>query len=135
MKYKAVLFDLDGTLLDTALDIMNACNHTLEKYGYKALDEKLLKTKVTAGMREMLKLGVPKEDHENSGIETYMRDEFASFYKEHICDRTKAFEGIPKLIDDLTKNRIKTAVITNKYHDMATKVLSKFPFSKDFSLV
>lgn len=103
MKYKAVLFDLDGTLLDTALDIMNACNHTLEKYGYKALDEKLLKTKVTAGMREMLKLGVPKEDHENSGIETYMRDEFASFYKEHICDRTKAFEGIPKLIDDLTK--------------------------------
>ena len=86
-------------------------------------------------MREMLKLGVPKEDHENSGIETYMRDEFASFYKEHICDRTKAFEGIPKLIDDLTKNRIKTAVITNKYHDMATKVLSKFPFSKDFSLV
>ena len=135
MKYKAVLFDLDGTLLDTALDIMNACNHTLEKYGYKALDEKLLKTKVTAGMREMLKLGVPKEDHENSGIETYMRDEFASFYKEHICDRTKAFEGIPKLIDDLTKNRIKTAVITNKYNDMATKVLSKFPFSKDFSLV
>lgn len=135
MKYKAVLFDLDGTLLDTALDIINACNHTLEKYGYKALDEKLLKTKVTAGMREMLKLGVPKEDHENSGIETYMRDEFASFYKEHICDRTKAFEGIPKLIDDLTKNRIKTAVITNKYHDMATKVLSKFPFSKDFSLV
>ena len=105
MKYKAVLFDLDGTLLDTALDIMNACNHTLEKYGYKALDEKLLKTKVTAGMREMLKLGVPKEDHENSGIETYMRDEFASFYKEHICDRTKAFEGIPKLIDDLTKKQ------------------------------
>lgn len=46
MKYKAVLFDLDGTLLDTALDIMNACNHTLEKYGYKALDEKLLKLKL-----------------------------------------------------------------------------------------
>lgn len=58
-------------------------------------------------MREMLKLGVPKEDHENSGIETYMRDEFASFYKEHICDRTKAFEGIPKLIDDLTKTGLK----------------------------
>uniref|UniRef100_UPI003FF07A08 HAD family hydrolase n=1 Tax=Succinivibrio sp. TaxID=2053619 RepID=UPI003FF07A08 len=67
MKYKAVLFDLDGTLLDTALDIMNACNHTLEKYGYKALDEKLLKTKVTAGMREMLSFGLHKEDTENSG--------------------------------------------------------------------
>ena len=65
MKYKAVLFDLDGTLLDTALDIMNACNHTLKKYGYKALDEKLLRTKVTAGMREMLKLGIPKEEHQS----------------------------------------------------------------------
>ncbi|MBQ8024473.1 MAG: HAD-IA family hydrolase [Succinivibrio sp.] len=135
MKYEAVLFDLDGTLLDTALDIMNACNHTLVKYGYKALDEKLLRTKVTAGMREMLKLGVPKEKHESSGIETYMRDEFASFYKEHICDCTKAFLGIPELIKELSQNHIKTAVITNKYYDMATKVLAKFPFAKDFSLV
>lgn len=135
MKYKAVLFDLDGTLLDTALDIMNACNHTLVKYGYKALDEKLLRTKVTVGMREMLKLRVPKEKHESSGIETYMRDEFASFYKEHICDCTKAFSGIPELIKEISQHHIKTAVITNKYYDMATKVLEKFPFAKDFSLV
>lgn len=135
MKYKAVLFDLDGTLLDTALDIMNACNHTLVKYGYKAVDEKILRTKVTAGMREMLKLGVPKELHESSGIETYMRDEFASFYKAHICDCTRAFDGIEKLIDELSENHIKTAVITNKYYDMATKVLDKFSFSQSFSLI
>ena len=42
MRYKAVLFDLDGTLLDTAPDIITACNHTLEKYGYRKVDEKIL---------------------------------------------------------------------------------------------
>ena len=68
MKYKAVLFDLDGTLLDTAKDIMGACNHTLEKYGYKALSEDLLRTKVTAGMREMLKLGVPQDKWDEAGL-------------------------------------------------------------------
>lgn len=135
MKYKAILFDLDGTLLDTAPDIMNACNHTLIKYGYNKLDEKVLRTKVTAGMREMLKLGVPLDLQNTVGIETFMRDEFASFYKAHICDCTRAFDGIPELMDELTENSIKTAVITNKYYDMAKKVLSKFPFSKNFSLI
>ena len=115
MKYQAVLFDLDGTLLDTAMDIMGACNHTLEKYGYKAVSEALLRTKVTAGMREMLKLGVPKDKWESSGIETFMREEFSNYYSEHIADKTIPFEGIEELVTALENNGIKTGVITNKY--------------------
>lgn len=135
MRYKAVLFDVDGTLLDTAPDIITACNHTLEKYGYRKVDEKILRTKVTAGMRQMLKLGVPEEKQKSSGIETYMRDEFASYYKDNICLHTRAFSGIPELIEALSENSIKSAVITNKYYDMAKKVLSKFPFADNFSLI
>ena len=135
MKYKAVLFDLDGTLLDTAKDIMASCNYTLEKYGYKALPESVLRTKVTAGMREMLKLGVPKDKWEQSGIETFMRDCFATYYKEHICDKTTAFDGIANLVNALHEHKIKTAVVTNKYYDMANMVLSKFEFTKNFELV
>ena len=135
MIYKAVIFDLDGTLLDTAKDIMAACNYTLKKYGYAPLDEALLRTKVTAGMREMLKLGVKKELWETSGIETFMRDCFANYYKEHIADTTIPFNGIENLIKTLHSHGIKTAVVTNKYKDMADKVLSKFEFCKNFELV
>lgn len=135
MIYKAVIFDLDGTLLDTAKDIMVACNYTLKKYGYAPLDESLLRTKVTAGMREMLKLGVKKELWETSGIETFMRDCFANYYKEHIADTTIPFNGIENLIKTLHSLGIKTGVVTNKYKDMADKVLSKFEFCKNFELV
>lgn len=135
MKYKAVIFDLDGTLLDTAPDIMEACNYTLKKFGFTQLSEEILRTKVTAGMREMLKLSVPEDKWESAGIETVMRDCFASYYTEHICDRTKAFDGIAELISLLHQNCIKTAVVTNKYYDMAAKVLSKFEFSKNFELI
>ncbi len=134
-KYKAILFDLDGTLLDTAPDLIQACNYTLDKFGYKKLDEKIIRTKVTAGMREMLRLGVPQNQWESAGIETVMRECFASYYTEHICDMTSEFKGIAELIEELHNQHIKTAVITNKYYEMAKKVLSKFKFSKNFELI
>ncbi len=134
-KYKAILFDLDGTLLDTAPDLIEACNFTLKKFGYPALDEKIIRTKVTAGMREMLKLGVPKDKWVKAKIDTDMRECFANFYTEHICDKTVAFNGIGNLINELHNNGVKTAVITNKYFNMAKKVLSRFDFSKNFELI
>lgn len=135
MKYKAVLFDLDGTLLDTARDIMQACNYTLKKFGFSTLDESLLRTKITAGMREMMKLSVPKDKWESAGVETVMRDCFANYYTEHINDMTVPFDGINELMNKLEQNGIKTAVITNKYEAMAKKLLSKYEFSKNLSLI
>ncbi|MGN0916270.1 MAG: HAD family hydrolase [Succinivibrio sp.] len=135
MKYKAVLFDLDGTLLDTALDIIGACNATLTHFGYEPLDEAALRQRVTAGMRMMLKMGVPESKWDTAGIETTMRDYFASYYVEHICDKTVPFDGIASLVESLSENNIKTAVVTNKYSHMANELLKKFPFSKNFQLV
>ena len=134
-KYKAILFDLDGTLLDTAPDLIAACNYTLDRFGYRKLDEKIIRTRITAGMREMMKLGVPEKEWDSAGIESVMRDCFAEYYTAHICDRTTEFHGIGELIQTLHKSGIKTAVITNKYYAMAKKVLSKFEFSKNFELI
>ncbi|HAR80435.1 MAG TPA: hypothetical protein DCR21_06340 [Succinivibrionaceae bacterium] len=135
MSYSLILFDLDGTLLNTAPDILAACNYTLRKYGYSEVSEQVLMTKVTAGMREMMKLGIPKDEWASSDVEGKMRDTFAEYYLEHICDRTAAYEGISDFIDCLAKADIKTAVITNKYKRMADKILKKFSFSEHFSLI
>lgn len=135
LKIKSVIFDLDGTLLDTAPDIMSACNYTLKKFGYPEVAEDILRTKVTAGMREMLKLGVPAQEHESAGIETVMRSCFAERYTSHICDRTVPFAGIPELLADLKNADIKFAVVTNKYKDMAFTLLRKFDFFPDISLI
>ncbi len=134
-KYKSVLFDLDGTLLHTAKDIMAACNYTLNKFNYKTLDESILIKKVTAGMREMLKLSVPKEEWELAGVETTMRDCFAQYYTSHIDVYTRPFDGISELMAELKSQKIKTAVITNKYEYMAKKILGKFSEFNDLSLI
>ncbi len=134
-KYKSVLFDLDGTLLDTAQDIMAACNYTLDRFNFNTLDKSVLIRKVTAGMREMLKLSVPPEKWESAGVGTVMRQCFADYYTAHIDVYTKPFLGISELMQELDKNGIKSAVITNKYEHMAKKLLSRFPEFHNLSLI
>lgn len=135
LKVKAVLFDLDGTLLDTAPDLVSACNHTLEHFGFKAVADEIVRTKVTSGMREMLKLGVPKEQWQIADIEGAMREYFAQYYIDHICDYTQPFADIEALIEDLHQADIKMAVITNKYQNMARKLLAKFAFSQHLEMI
>lgn len=135
MKYKAVLFDLDGTILNTAPAIMNACNHTLLKFGFKTVDESVIKSQLTAGMSCMLKLGVPKNQWESAGVDTVMKEEFASFYTQNMNEGTCEYEGISELIDKLAENGIKTAVVTNKRYQMSEKILKEFAFSEKFEFI
>lgn len=132
---KAVIFDLDGTLLDTAPDIIAACNATLEHFGYQSIDNQLAHSKMTAGMRELLKLGIPVSEHESADISGAMRSYFAQYYLDHINVYTKPYEGIIELIEDLKSSGIKVAVVTNKYYDMAQKLLSQYPFYHDISVL
>lgn len=134
-KYDAVFFDLDGTLMDTAPDIIAACNYTLKKYNLKEQEyEKLLKV-VTAGMREMLYHSIPKDIVHNYDVEHEMRECFASYYVDNINTYTKPFKGIESLCKKLHDNDIKVAIITNKYIDMANKLMSKFDFAKNIELI
>ena len=132
---KAVIFDLDGTLLDTAPDIIAACNATLEHYGFDHIDEELARSKITAGMRELLRLAIPQNKQDQNMIEGEMRDYFAKYYTDNINVFTKPFEGMEQLLTDLEKAGIKVAIVTNKYFDMAQKVLSKYGFYQNLSLI
>lgn len=132
---QAVIFDLDGTLLDTAPDIIGACNATLEHFGYDALSYETALTQVTSGMRAMLKLGVPEDKQASADIEGAMRDYFAQYYLKHINVKTKPFAGMTELLCDLESAGIKVAVVTNKYFNMAQKLLAQYDFYHQLSLI
>ncbi len=135
MKVKVILFDLDGTLLDTAKDLCKACNATLQHFGLEPISESLIKTQVTSGMRAMLSLGIPEKSFDKYDIDGKMRSYFAKYYQEHIVDFTQPFEGILELCSKAALHDIKMAVITSKYETMAKKVIAAFPFKDDFKII
>lgn len=132
---KAVIFDLDGTLLNTAPDIIEACNATLKHYGFAPISLELGLSKVTAGMRTLLRLGIPEEKQAQIDIDGKMRDYFAQYYLDHICEQTKPFDGILELLHDLHQAGVKLAVVTNKYENMTYKLLKNFAFYSDLQVI
>ncbi len=135
MRFKAVLFDLDGTLFDTAPDIMAACNRTLMAFGYEGLDEKVLRPKVGLGMRAMLREAVPATRWYETEAGSPMYNYFAKSYTENCAALTHPFAGIEDLILELNKDGIHTGIISNKYRNMINELLTNFPFSKHFEVV
>ncbi|MBQ9273972.1 MAG: HAD-IA family hydrolase [Succinivibrio sp.] len=134
-RFSTVLYDLDGTLFDTAPDIFAACNCTLVHFGFPQVPISVLQGCVTSGMRAMLKAAIPPEQQDEALIAGPMRDYFAAYYTEHLNCLTTPFAGIPKLVEALAKQGVKQAVITNKYERMAKKLLDNFSFCQSFSLL
>ncbi len=129
------MFDLDGTLLDTAPDLIAACQATLRQFNFKEGDSSQIAQKLTSGMRAMLKQAIPAAKQDDGLIDGPMRSYFASYYTRNICRYTRAFPGIVQLLQDMQQADIKCAVITNKYLAMAEKLLSGFSFYNTLSLI
>lgn len=109
---KAVLFDLDGTVADTAPDLGHALNRMLLARGLDALPITLIRTEASAGSRGLLRLGFniqPSDD----GYES-MRDEFLDNYTERLCHDTVLFPGIAGLLDELEARNLPWGIVTNK---------------------
>lgn len=112
MKKCAVLFDLDGTLLDTYLDLVNAVNHTLETYSYPQREPKDIRRFLGNGAADLVHRSIP----EGTDAETEAR--FLDDYKEHYNANsqiyTKPYDGVLDVLANLRKSGIKTAVVSNK---------------------
>lgn len=121
LRYKVVLFDLDGTLLDTSIGVMSAVNKTCEVLNLKPLDEKTLKSFVGPVMQEsfMKHYAMDKDKALKSA------NIFREIYKESLFDST-LYDGILDLLKDLKKKGAEIAVATNKSHENAMEILDKF---------
>lgn len=112
MKYELVIFDMDGTILNTLDDLTDSLNYALEQSGYQARTVSEVKSFVGNGIRKLIERGVPKEADTES-IQT-VHERFAQYYKIHCADKTRPYEGICELLVNLRKKGIKTAVVSNK---------------------
>jgi len=109
---KAVLFDLDGTLADTAPDLGHALNRQRMDRGMSSLPIHLVRTEASAGARGLLGLGFQIKPGD-SGYEV-MRDEFLNFYEERLCQDTILFPGIAELLEEIESRNLLWGIVTNK---------------------
>ena len=123
LKYKAVIFDLDGTLVDTLGDIAASMNRALKLHGFPELPEKDYRDKVGWGIERLAFLSLPEEQRQKETAALVARDA-AEFYAENPLVYSRVYPGIRELIDILLQKRIKTAVLSNKPDKTALKVVA-----------
>ncbi len=130
---KAVIFDLDGTLADTILDLQTAINCMLIRLGYKTKTKTDILNAINNGSRELVRKCLPKEVQGvdfilESALEIY-KDEYSRCY----LDKTIAFSGVEPLLSALKANDIKLGVITNKPEKFAYDIVESLFEEKAFS--
>lgn len=122
---RLVIFDLDGTLLNTIDDLGNAANYALAQCGYPIHDISAYPLFVGNGIKRLIERAMPENARTDGNIEK-LRKLFTEYYNRHNTDLTKPYEGISELLSQLSKNRIKLAVASNKYHSAVEKLISHF---------
>jgi phosphoglycolate phosphatase len=107
-----VLFDLDGTLADTAPDLGHALNLQREKHGMAALSQEIIRPYASHGTPGLLNIGfgLARDDTAFAG----MREEYLALYDQVFCHQPTLFSGIPELLDQLEARQLKWGVVTNK---------------------
>lgn len=130
---KAVLFDLDGTLVNSLFDLAAATNYAIGKFKFPAREVKAFKLYAGDGMPKMIERALPPENR-NSDTVAKIMPVFLSYYGEHYCDNTAAYSDMPELIEELKRRNIKIAVVTNKDEEMAKKVVKKL-YGDSFDLI
>jgi N-acetyl-D-muramate 6-phosphate phosphatase len=108
----AVLFDLDGTLADTAPDLGFALNRLLERYDRPTFPIELLRPQASHGARGLLQIGFGVRP--NDPFYDELRDEFLQLYRENLCRETVLFPGVQELLTELERRDIPWGIVTNK---------------------
>ena len=131
MNFKAVIFDLDGTLLDTIADLTDSMNIALNHFGFPGHDAETCKMFVGDGV-EMFAFRALPETSRDQGMVNKCASLMRQEYRNHWAKKTHAYEGIPELLDELTRLNLKMAVLSNKPDDstkeMVAELLSKWQF-------
>ena len=125
MKKQLVIFDLDGTLLDTVADLANATNQALEQCGYPTHPVEAYYKFVGNGINKLFARALPSEASNEENV-LRVRSLFVPYYNEHNADCSRPYPGIVELLHTLQEDGVKIAVASNKYHEATLKLVHHF---------
>lgn len=132
MKYRLIIFDMDGTTLNTLEDLANSLNYALKNAGLPNRSPAEVKRFLGGGIQKLVERGVPRETRKETA-ECVLTD-FMEHYTVHCADHTKPYDGILDLLRTLRKTGYRTAVVSNKA-DRAVQALCKEYFPGLFDAV
>jgi phosphoglycolate phosphatase len=133
---RTVVFDLDGTLVDTAPDLIAALNYILAREGMPPVPLQSARTMIGAGARKLLERGLELDGRTIAleDLDRLTRD-FIDYYADHIADASRPFEGLESALDDLTARGYRFAVCTNKLEWLSKLLLDRLGLSARFSAI
>jgi phosphoglycolate phosphatase len=131
-----LVFDLDGTLVDTAPDLINALNFVLDREGLPPVPLLSARNMIGAGARKLIERGLELEGRV-AGVDDISRltADFIDYYAAHIADASRPFDGLENALDDLQALGYRFAVCTNKLEWLSKRLLDQLGLSSRFSAI
>ena len=131
---RLVIFDLDGTLLDTIEDLAASTNHALQLHGYPQHERAAYRYFVGNGVRKLIERALPEDARQADNINHLLQD-FLAYYQTHKTVYTRPYQGIPETLAQLHAAGIQLAVASNKYHQGTLELIHHYFGEKLFSIV
>jgi phosphoglycolate phosphatase len=133
---RTVVFDLDGTLVDTAPDLINALNFVLDREGLPPVPLHSARNMIGAGARRLIERGLEVEGRVATPADiTRLTGDFIDYYAAHIADGSRPFEGLEDALDDLAARGYQFAVCTNKLEWLSKRLLDQLGLSPRFAAI
>ncbi len=122
---KLVIFDLDGTLLNTIADLAQSTNHALRTLGYPTHEEAAYNFMVGNGIDKLFERALPEGEKSKENV-LRVRKEFVPYYDAHNADKSRPYPGIPELLEQLQAQGLQLAVASNKYQAATRKLVAHY---------
>src|SRR6266480_3563342 len=133
---RTVVFDLDGTLVDTAPDLINALNYVLNREGMPQLPFASARNMIGAGARKLIERGLEVDGRHASAADIgRLTGDFIDHYAAHIADHSRPFEGLELALDAMADRGYRFAVCTNKLEWLSKRLLDALGLSPRFAAI
>jgi len=134
MSFKAIVFDLDGTLLNTLYELGNITNLVLEQYRFPTHEINAYRFFVGEGVENLIRRVLPEGYKDKKTVNDCL-SLFLKLYNKHLGENVSLYDGITTLLDGLTKAGIKLSILSNKPHDLTVKNVGQFLSNWNFEII
>lgn len=135
IRFDIVVFDLDGTLADTAIDLAAALNHALEHMGRHRIPVETVRNMVGHGARALLRKGLAATGDVDDALVERGFPQLLEYYEAHIADHSRPYDGVEAALDALATQGVKLAICTNKLEGLTHRLVAALGWQDRFDAI